>query len=271
MDWQTSLQRLCDDRRSGASTLTRKAAHLFARIAKQVTPFDLIAAAERLHRAHPAMAPLWHLKNLVAASAEHPDQLGRALRDFVAALIAHEEAAVSHAAAWLPDGTVLTHSFSSLVFRALVHAHRSGKRIRVICPIALPGGEGRLLAQRVRRAGGNVLLVADLQAFAWLPQCSAMVIGADALCPDGLVHKVGTRPLAHAARQAGVPVWSIATSEKGLPLPWHEPMRGVAPPIAPLSIPQDRTLYDLTEWALITGVITEAGAGGESHRKLWGT
>jgi hypothetical protein len=54
----------------------------------------------------------------------------------------------------------------------------------------------------------------------------------------------------------------VATSEKRLPLSWSKAMRGEAPPLTKQPLPQDPTLYDLTEWSLITAVITEQGAKG---------
>jgi hypothetical protein len=36
-------------------------------------------------------------------------------------------------------------------------------------------------------------------------------------------------------------------------------MKGEAPLISRLTIAQDRTLYDLTEWSLVTGIIDEFG------------
>ncbi|MFA0732465.1 MAG: hypothetical protein LKKZDAJK_000300 [Candidatus Fervidibacter sp.] len=265
-EWQGTLRRLCADRRSGAATLTRKAARWFLRLAGQQPTSVLLTAADQLCQAHPAMAPLWHLSQLVHQHAETPDRLRRALKKFIADMHAHEELAIAHAADRLPEGTVLTHSFSSLVFRSLVRAHRQGKRMRVICTASLPGGEGIALAKALQREGMEVLLVADLQAFAWLRGSNLLLVGADALCLDGLVHKVGTSPLAYFACAVGVPVWSVATSEKRLPLSWSEAMRGEAPPLTKQPLPQDPTLYDLTEWSLITAVITEQGRGcSEDH------
>ncbi len=260
MQRRQELERLCADRKSGAATLTRKAARLLVRMVKSgVDPPTLVAAAERLSGAHPAMAPLWHLMQLTRQHAAMPRHLVLALRQFAADMDAHIQSAVTHTAEWLPEGVVLTHSFSSLVFRALVQAHRQGKGERIVCTASHPGSEGVGMAKALMREGVAVTLVADLQAFAWLPRCAVLLVGADALCLDGLVHKVGTRPLAMMAKQSGVPFWSVATSEKCLPLPWREEMKGKAPPVAKIGVAQDRTLYDLTEWQLVAGVIDEEG------------
>jgi len=199
--------------------------------------------------------------------ADQPLELRRALRSFLAEMEAHLQSAVAHAAAQLPPGVILTHSHSSLVVKALVAATRQSIGCTVVCTTAYPGGEGIACAQALTQAGVPVTLVADLQAFAWLPRCALFLVGADALCEDGLVHKVGTAPLAKAAQAAGVPVWSIATSEKRLPLPWQEALRGEAPALVRTNIPQDRTLYDLTPWEHVNTVVLETGP--VAGRAVW--
>lgn len=260
MDWQQVLERLCTDRKSGAVVLAKRAAGLLVWMAQEGMEVSaLIATAERLFSAHPGMALLWHLVKTVRQNAEQPRAIPKALQQFVAEMEAHVQDAIAKAAYWLPKGCVLTHSFSSLVLRALTLAHQQGKNLQVVCTASHPGGEGIRLAKALAREGVAVTLVADLQAFTWLPKCQVMLVGADALCWDGLVHKVGTRPLAVAAKQVRVPVWSVATSEKRLPLHWNDAMKGYAPPIVKFLIPQDLTLYDLTEWQLVEAVITEHG------------
>lgn len=260
MDWRTTLERICGDRRTGATGLTVKAVRLLVRMVKGgADPEAFKDAAQRIADAHPAMAPLWHLARLTRRFAHDPDKFTAVLSQFLADLNTHGDAAIAHAAKWLPEGTIFTHSFSSLVHQTFLTAFRGGKRFKVVCTASYPGGEGIALAGGLQREGIPVLLVPDLQAFEWLPRCDVFFIGADALCRDGLVHKVGTKALAEFASRAGVPLWVIATSEKRLPLHWRPRMTGQASPLTKASIPQDTTLYDLTGWAFIAGLVTEKG------------
>ncbi|MEZ8220387.1 translation initiation factor eIF-2B subunit delta [Candidatus Fervidibacteria bacterium JGI MDM2 JNZ-1-D12] len=260
MEWQKALERICSDRKSSAITLTKKSAKLLAQMAESgVKAAKLVKAAEQIFNAHPAMASLWHLAQLTREYAGNLKVLSSALEQFLADMEAHTKTSISHASEWLPEGKILTHSFSSLVFQSLIHASRKGKKFEVVCTASFPGGEGIALAKALVKANVPVTLVADLQAFAWLMQCELLFVGSDAWCEDGLVHKVGTWWLASAANQMGVPVWSIGTSEKRLPMRWSERMKGEAPPVARYPIPQDQTLYDLTEWELVTGIIDETG------------
>lgn len=259
--WQERLKRLCANRRSGATELTRATVRLLKEMEEQKVSFaKIVAAADQVAAAHPAMAPLWHTAQLVREEkTRRPHQLRERLQEFLKRMEQHTQAAVQHAAAWLPEGRILTHSFSSLVFRTIVAAHQQGKKVQVICTVSLPGGEGARLAKKLAAIGVPVLLVADLHAFHHLLRCDLFLVGSDAWCLDGLVHKVGTYPLASFAKQVGVPVWSLGTREKELPLHWQETMWGQAPPLVRSSLPQDCTLYDLTEWTLVTGIINEDG------------
>lgn len=225
----------------------------------ELTPAKLVEATQRIADAHPAMAPLWHLSQLTKKFARQPHRLLPALRQFLAEMEAHTEAAVNRAAEWLPEGKILTLSFSSLVLRSLLQAHEAGKKLEVFCAASFPGGEGIALAKSLAESKVPVTLLADLQTFSWLTRCKVFFVGADAWCENGLVHKVGTKFLAFVAKQVDVPVWSVGTSEKKLPLKWRERMRGEATPISRAPITQDRTLYDLTDWSLVTGIIDENG------------
>ncbi len=259
--WQERLKRLCANRRSGATELTRAAVRLLKDMEEQRVSFaKIVAAADQLAAAHPAMAPLWHIGQLAREGKTHrPHRLREKLQEFLKGMEQHTQAAVQHAAAWLPEGRILTHSFSSLVFRTIVAAHQQGKKVQVICTVSLPGGEGIRLAKRLATIGVPVLLVADLHAFHHLLRCDLFLVGSDAWCLDGLIHKVGTYPLASFAKWVGVPVWSLGTREKELPLHWQETMWGRAPLLVPSPLPQDCTLYDLTEWKFVTGIINEDG------------
>mgnify|MGYP005848048155 CR=1 FL=1 len=152
MDWRRSLERICADRKSGSFVLTKKTARLLAQMARSgVKPTKLIEAAEKVANAHPAMAPLWHLAQLTKEVYEHRQNLISGLDNFLAELEAHTQAAIAHAKEWIPEGRVITHSFSSLVFRTLVQAFREGKKIEVVCTVSLPGGEGSLWLNRLRK------------------------------------------------------------------------------------------------------------------------
>ena len=103
---------------------------------------------------------------------------------------------------------VLTISYSSSVIDCLRQA-----RLRMVsCMESQPGGEGRRMAEAVSR-WGRTQVISDQEALRRVPG-AAVVVGCDALAPDGLVNKIGTRALAEAARIKSVPCYAIAGSTK---------------------------------------------------------
>jgi translation initiation factor 2B subunit (eIF-2B alpha/beta/delta family) len=66
---------------------------------------------------------------------------------------------------------------------------------------ARPRCEGRDTARALAAVGLRVTLLTDAQANLFLPECQAVVIGADAILADGaVINKAGTSLLALAAR-----------------------------------------------------------------------
>jgi translation initiation factor 2B subunit (eIF-2B alpha/beta/delta family) len=77
---------------------------------------------------------------------------------------------------------------------------------------SLPGGEGVRFARSLS-AWTLATSVPDELALREVP-ADAVVCGADAVTPDGLVNKVKTAALAEAARDKGVPVYAVAGDTK---------------------------------------------------------
>ncbi|MCS7223059.1 MAG: hypothetical protein NZ959_00665 [Armatimonadetes bacterium] len=246
-DWDRQIEQICKDRQRGAVPLTKATIRLFLQMQRAQVPLPKIqSAAERIYLCHQAMAPLWHLARTIAQG--DGQILSARLRQFAVALDEQSQRVVHRVAERLVDGVILTHSFSSLVFKSLLRAKKLGKRVTILCTESRPGSEGVLLARRLTTEGLPVTLIPDIQAFSWMGECHLFLIGADALLPDGVVHKVGTFAIAREAKRKKVPVWVVGTSLKVLPHRYQDAIKGQSSPLTHHSVPQDRTLYDLTPW-----------------------
>jgi translation initiation factor 2B subunit (eIF-2B alpha/beta/delta family) len=264
MSWQAKLEHLLRDRRSGSLHLLGRTVHLCAEIAHAgAAPEHLVAVVERLQQAHPAMALLWNLGQRLreqAAQGATVAELVQSAQRFAEEVAESARQAVESVARELPSGaSVLTHSAGTQLYELLRRLRELGKQIELFCTLSLPGGEGATLARTARRLGMQVCLVCDLQAYGVLKQVQLLLLGADALCLDGLVHKVGSAPLAYLAWMEHRPVWVLACSQKLLPQPWSEELEGEAPPCLRSTLPQRRALYDCTPWEHLTLVATEQG------------
>ncbi|NLC59455.1 MAG: hypothetical protein GX774_21665 [Armatimonadetes bacterium] len=257
------------DNRSGATALTERGAALLA-AAVALPPAEYQQVAQAVACAQPAMASLLRLANAVLlAAAAHPEASAvaarRAAEQFLSDLRDHAAAAVPQGAALAQGRRVLTHSASSLVAEALQQAHAAGGVRQVTCTESRPAGEGVTLARRLGEAGLPVRLVIDAAAASLLPECDLVLLGADTVCAEGLVHKIGTLGLALAAQNFGVPVYALATDEKLLPVAC-----GPRPPIPlregtellPDPAPGVTVLnryFDLTPPGCLSAIVCESG------------
>ncbi len=110
------------------------------------------------------------------------------------------------------DAVVMTISRSSEVLALLLASRQKVKKVFALR--SLPLGEGASLAGELRKAGLAVELLEDRQAAKTLRECNLVLLGADAVCEDGVVNKVGSLRLARLAHARGIPVWVAATSPK---------------------------------------------------------
>jgi ribose 1,5-bisphosphate isomerase len=159
------------------------------------------------------------------------------------------------------DSTLLTMSLSSS-FLAFAEALPQ-KRINVIVAESRPQMEGRETARVLAKMGIPVTLITDAEIghFAWF--ADSVLVGADSILPDGsVVNKIGTRLMALAARDAGIPfivisdTWKIhicgsfAPEEKGPSEVMKNPPEGV----------RVRNIYfDVTPPELVSRFVTEKG------------
>ncbi|HDI02902.1 MAG TPA: hypothetical protein ENF95_02080, partial [Candidatus Aenigmarchaeota archaeon] len=95
--------------------------------------------------------------------------------------------------------------------------------------------------------------------------CDMVLVGADAVRGDGVLNKIGTYPIALAAREAGIPFYVAASKDK---LDYDcvseiedRPDREIANPeeLEATGGEIENPAFDLTPWKLITGVVTESG------------
>jgi translation initiation factor 2B subunit (eIF-2B alpha/beta/delta family) len=160
------------------------------------------AAIELLLRGHPSMAPLWRLANEALGAANPP----AAARAFLTAIDSDREAAAA-AASILPD-RILTLSYSSTVVEAI----RLRRPQQTVCMRSEPGGEGWRVAEETRDCTWPIVMEDD-EALENVP-AEAILVGADAVTPAGVVNKVKTVALAEAARRKSIPRYAVAGETK---------------------------------------------------------
>lgn len=163
----------------------------------------------------------------------------------------------------------------------LLELHRSGRGISVWATETRPLLQGaRLTAWELRREGIPVTVVADGAAASLLATTSiqAVVVGADRIAGNGdVANKIGTYPLALAARERGIPFVVVAPtstcdlecpSGADIPIEERDPsevleFQGI--PIAPDGVGARNPAFDVTPASLVTAIITERGIHRAPH------
>jgi len=232
---------------------------------------DLATTARTLRDARPSMPVVANRVNRVMAAASDdrtPEAVASAAGDEIERALAADAEAAKHAAERLPSRAA-TLSRSGTVFAAL----RATGPETVLVAESRPGGEGVGVAERLAsETDATVTLTTDAALAEQLATTGveAVVVGADAVLPDGSVlNKVGTRAAATVAANEGVDCLVVAASDKVVPAPEGE---GGQPRIdreerdarevydGDADVEVVNPTFDLTPADVVDAVVTEDGA-----------
>jgi translation initiation factor eIF-2B subunit delta len=280
VQWEALVDPIRADNTSGATELARQAAMAVLNWMDRTAsmPFvawkaELLAFATALHRAQPAMAPLFNLVNevlLVVESAPVQSEVRLCVRRAAQVFLEHLDGVNQRLATatlgLLPCcARVLTFSYSSSVLAVLLEAHARQRLSKVFCTESRPMQEGRRLAQMLAGAGIAVEFGVDAATMLFAPQSQIVLVGADSLTVQGVVNKLGTNGLALAARDAGIPCYAIGDRQKWVPAAattsefGHRKPGAEVWPDPPQGVTIWNTYFERTPLGLFSGVIGEDG------------
>jgi translation initiation factor 2B subunit (eIF-2B alpha/beta/delta family) len=257
------IARLGSDRESGASEILGEVLDIFREALAAGAP--LMPVARGVCRAQPSMAPVWNAALELLGSDRPAERLDRLVAQAAKAPAALRRVATSY---FLTEGSaplrLVTMSFSGTVAGVLEQVART-RPLRVACSESRPALEGRRLASRLAAAGIAVTFYADAAIGHAVAGADGIVLGADAVAPEWFLNKSGTRMLAAASAQQGVPVLVMATRDKFVsPLVggrlavreepaaeiWEQPPAGVV---------VRNPYFESTPLELVTSLITDTG------------
>ncbi len=264
------LARIRDDREHGSRWLVREAISLLHDLATEETlpaherEQQVRKAAQALAHARPAMAALAVAMGRILSAQ---DGLAGIAREASRLLETYDQAVerITAYARPLLRGTLMTHSLSGTVLGVLSACSAQIERIIVL--EGRPRYEGRDVARALAQHGIAITLLTDAQADIFLPQCHAVVVGADSVLANGdVLNKAGTALLAWAAHGHHVPFYVLCETLKISPRPWSgdlsqleekEPDEVLEQPIA--GVTARNFYFDHTPAKLVTSIITEQG------------
>ncbi|MCK4702671.1 translation initiation factor eIF-2B [Candidatus Bathyarchaeota archaeon] len=275
-DAEKLIQSIAMDRYHGAEWLSNAALGTMIAIALNASADDadelretLKSYARRIAESRPSMTPITNklgmfysrlpegaaLNELRAAATKSASMIIKESRKDRSRLVENAKSVLGE-----PE-TVFTISDSSTVADVVLGVGAKN----VVVTESRPQMEGRNLAERLAGEGVNVLLVVDAAAAMFMESADVAVVGADSVLYDGgFVNKVGTRTVALAARDQGVPFYVVCSTSKfnvmnylgrGVELEEKDPAE-----VAELEGVNVRNPYfEVVPGRLVTGMITEMG------------
>ncbi|KAH9951327.1 nagb/rpia/CoA transferase-like protein [Amylocystis lapponica] len=112
------------------------------------------------------------------------------------------------------DSVILTHSYSRVVMRALLHAHKT-KRISVYVTEARPRGLGLKTYETLTAVGIPCTVVLDSAVAYVMDRVDFVLVGSEAVVESGgLINAVGSNQIAIIAKAANKPFYALAESYK---------------------------------------------------------
>jgi len=261
-----ALERIRQENRQGATALTRDAVKLVIEaLQKGADRESLAQIAVALAGARPMMALVFDFANrLLFWLDEVPrESLETLCRRYLRQMEEANRLAIGRAMELMrPYRTAVIHSASSMVAELLERLHEEGHSMRLFCTESRPAREGLSMGRRLCEAGMDVTLVVDAAAGLAMREADLFLIGADGIGVEGVVHKVGTYPMALAAREEGVELLCLATTMKIWPKergPLTEPAKPPEEIGATGCLGGMNRYFDMTPLRLFTNIVTEAG------------
>ena len=272
------IQAVREDREHGSRWLVRETIQILLDLATQGQSqreneaqrmLYIYKVGKQLAQARPSMAALASAVGRVLHVEGGPDAVKQTAEQLLHDYDTATSRIATHAAPFL-TGTLMTDSISGTV-QEVFTAHKATIK-QVIALEGRPRYEGREMARALSQEGIAVTLITDAQADIFLPQCSAVVVGADSILANGdVLNKAGTALLGWVAQGHHVPFYVLCetlkisakswsdTDEKGnmAMLEEKEETEVLEHPIQGVNV---RNFYfDHTPAQLISKVITERG------------
>ncbi len=272
------ITQVCNDREHGSRWLVREAVLILRDVAQSPqTSQDalmqlLFHYARRIAQSRPAMAALASAVSRVVCVQGGPEAIVREAQQLLAGYDTAIEQIATHAQPLL-HGQVMTCSISGTVLEVLVANRQQIEQVIVL--EGRPRYEGREMARALSQQGLAVTLITDAQADIFLPECQAVVVGADSILINGdVLNKAGTALLAWAARGHSLPFYVLCETLKISPRRWvdHNAARRaenltmleekeaeevLEQPISGVVV--HNFYFDHTPYRLVSGIVTEQG------------
>ena len=141
------------------------------------------------------------------------------------------------------------------------------KDVSISVAESLPLGEGTMTCAKLMEKGYQVTMVRDSMIAEEMATADMALVGADGVCPEGVVNKVGTLQLALACRELQKPMLVVCSTSKLIPVLEMDPTESVRTIDGQT---YREVLFEITPLAMVHSIITEEEvlSGPEMQKRL---
>ena len=233
------LEEIRRDNVSGASELSRKAAHTFVLFASQSEATsneeyfrDLLKLGTDLVSAQPYMASIFNLVNSILYSVQEllltltlnelAEFTKEKAEEFTHNSLSSIQLIAQNGEQLVEEGSkIMTFSASGSILEILKKAKAKGKSFKVVVCESRPMLEGRLLARFLGNAKIPVTLIADAAMGVFAKEADSFLVGADSISETVFVNKIGTFYLCLLSREYNVPLYVACERSKFISSAWR--------------------------------------------------
>ena len=260
--WQEKVLALGEDPRAPSGALAQRAGELLREVAAN-DPELLAETARAVVVAQPALAAVVNVANVALRAVEvlGMGSVGKALESLLQGIEADRHAAAAALVGRIETPvSLVTTSAQAVVAEAIQVLQRRGLLRGVVCAESRPLHEGTAFARWTVSQGWPTTLVTDAGLTEHLRPGAVLVVGTEAILPQQVVHRLGTRSYATWACLAGVPRYVLATRDRIYPaelrgrfaIPSHPAAEVLREP--PEGLQVDGRAYDLSARTLWTEI-----------------
>ena len=262
------LDELNSDMESGARELALKTVKFFKKVIQTRNLESILGFIDGLRRVKPTMAPIQNLREIFGMVIESGkldfDQI-MIVAERVENLIEESNKQIYsnllNSIDLTESTSLMTISRSSTVEYVIQRLCGKNELGNVFVPVSHPLNEGITLARNLAAAKCNVHLIPDFAVAHYIQKTRLILVGADAIIPEGFANKIGTKTLAITAHHVGVPFIVLADflkiqlEEKPLKFEFIDAF----PEIKDANIKTTVPLFELLEHEYVAMYVTNIG------------
>lgn len=208
-----SAKEIINDTEKGASELAIDAAEIIMDLDEN----SIEDYAVELLKGRPLMTPLVNLVNNIFLAEEKGDDIYKNVNNYLENLKLNKKESVNKVREIFSKNkysSILTISYSSTVINSLENMNK------VFVLESRPLMEGRKTSRMIKNDIKNEIEVEyciDAAMAKAVKKTDVVLVGADTVCIEGVLNKMGTRPLFYTSKELSTPFYVVCDSSKILP------------------------------------------------------